>query len=564
MGGKDSRKSLIKSTEIRKIGNGLLLQKNRESYRKVLSLYTKSIAYAPLDSEELAQAYGNRSALWLHLHKYELCLSDIHKALDITKSNDLIQKLLNRKKECHNHLPSPAEDSIQEEVNSPKVTPSKSGFCSADSITMKCDEKYGRHYVATRDIKPGEIIVSEQTPYASIDIDQMYLICSHCLAFAWAGIPCDTCVFTIYCSNRCREDAWTQYHDILCIMLSDDTFHDRIIGYELERELQNPSVENASHSFYMTLLRMIIIIIKKDGLDNVIRAAEEFDKTYGVSEMRSDFQATSSCANFEFVYNLTTSKRNFDDSVTNLAPILLPALSESLNVLPDKYNDAFTNVLRKLFKICMANSLRFSAHDCVCKDAEKDDCISNRGDILAPCSALFNCSCDNNVDRIFVPGPRVILLTNRPIKKGEQLFITYGPCGSMKKVVRQALLKLLHSFTCECEPCIDDWPERLDERVTDAGLTRVTSEHYKLLGGDGIKLVEAPMNFSQRVFDTSLKMIEYVFENFQLVEATGLAHLYQRYVTRYLYHLHGEDVDLHHMNSIYMIAKKSLNTLNNS
>lgn len=67
---------------------------------KALLLYTRSVAMAVPESEELALAFANRSAVLLRLEKYNLCLLDINRALNGNYSKRLITKLLSRKTIC--------------------------------------------------------------------------------------------------------------------------------------------------------------------------------------------------------------------------------------------------------------------------------------------------------------------------------------------------------------------------------------------------------------------------------------------------------------------------------
>ncbi|KAJ8665311.1 hypothetical protein QAD02_006973 [Eretmocerus hayati] len=96
------RKSAEKATEFRNKGNQVYRKKghNETSYRAILSFYSQSVAYAPPGSEEIALALSNRSVLWLHLHKFDLCSIDIDTALDLTKSSELKAKLIARKIKC--------------------------------------------------------------------------------------------------------------------------------------------------------------------------------------------------------------------------------------------------------------------------------------------------------------------------------------------------------------------------------------------------------------------------------------------------------------------------------
>ena len=98
----NSKKNVSRSIEARQNGNKLLAKTNHngEIHEEIWKLYSKSIALAPLNSEQLALGYGNRSYLLLHFNEHEECIKDIGRALSITKSDLLKFKLLCRKMTC--------------------------------------------------------------------------------------------------------------------------------------------------------------------------------------------------------------------------------------------------------------------------------------------------------------------------------------------------------------------------------------------------------------------------------------------------------------------------------
>lgn len=255
-------KSCKISTEARQEGNQLYKRKdhNAEVHKNIFSLYSKSIAFAPNPTEELALAYGNRSALLLHLKNYRECITDVGRAISITKSNALKIKLLCRRVECLIAVGSPkGQESLGEAIDifdrisendqdrdnlakliekckislsfdrgrgSPRVDNSVNEFLksapraeSLSNVDIKYSEKYGRHLVAARNFKPGEVIHVEK-PYASVPNDAIpYMYCSHCLNLALSGVPCKSCNYYIFCSEKCRDEAWKTYHDAECSII---------------------------------------------------------------------------------------------------------------------------------------------------------------------------------------------------------------------------------------------------------------------------------------------------------------------------------------------------------
>lgn len=94
-------KSASRAAILRNLGN--------ESYRlsrlsDALNFYSESIANAPIDSEELALAFGNRSAVLFRLRKYELCLLDVNRALRGRLPEISKEKLLERQAKSWNRI----------------------------------------------------------------------------------------------------------------------------------------------------------------------------------------------------------------------------------------------------------------------------------------------------------------------------------------------------------------------------------------------------------------------------------------------------------------------------
>lgn len=98
---KNIRKSYIQASEFRNQGNNEFARKN---YIDALKYYTKYIAFSPDKSEEIAFAYGNRSAALFQLKKYTLCLIDINRALQQNCPESVKKKLLERKIKCKENI----------------------------------------------------------------------------------------------------------------------------------------------------------------------------------------------------------------------------------------------------------------------------------------------------------------------------------------------------------------------------------------------------------------------------------------------------------------------------
>lgn len=77
---------------------------------------------------------------------------------------------------------------------------------------------------------------------------------------------------------------------------------------------------------------------------------------------------------------------------------------------------------------------------------------------VGPFTSLFNHSCDPNVTAVTVDN-KFVIVVNRPVKAGEQLFMSYGyNFWSNAKDHRDELF-VHYKFICDCAACVNDYPE---------------------------------------------------------------------------------------------------------
>lgn len=254
-GFKCKQKASKHSTKLREDGNKSFLD---SQYHKAVQEYTQSIMYAVDSSEELALSYANRSAASFKLEKYDDCINDIDRALKLNYPERLKAKVYKRKGMCLRALGQPGTDTsfsqallclekmtistveknkmkselttlmstrnsavkLQEKANAFPVEevfqPNPNIPSVSDAITVKYSEKYGLHIVATRKIKPGEILVVEDSFCKRLLPEHVYTNCSECMRAAWSMIPCNHCVNASYCSEACKDKAWKEYHEVEC------------------------------------------------------------------------------------------------------------------------------------------------------------------------------------------------------------------------------------------------------------------------------------------------------------------------------------------------------------
>lgn len=87
-------------------------------------------------------------------------------------------------------------------------------------VEIRRTKALGRHVVAKRKIKIGEIVVVEK-PFVSVLLKaHLQDHCFACLTLRYSTIPCDRCVYAMFCSRTCQQQAWEQHHKYECPMLA--------------------------------------------------------------------------------------------------------------------------------------------------------------------------------------------------------------------------------------------------------------------------------------------------------------------------------------------------------
>ncbi|KAJ8679928.1 hypothetical protein QAD02_015715 [Eretmocerus hayati] len=349
--------------------------------------------------------------------------------------------------------------------------------------------------------------------------------------------PCSEELALAY-SNRAVLWIHVKKYD-LCLV--DVTRADTITkSDELKKKLLLPSLHCMAHnqdlfSSQSMATRIMDIFDKTEGLSAVVQDATELDRTGAMDLETLLYNNKVSCKKFRSLYNLSSYEG---------VEIDRPATKES--------------IFNKVARISQRNSFTFRTSTaclppagstfCDCKNFES--CMQNncqeRGDILGVCSSLINHGCDPNVVRMFLPGPKIVLISFQPIKKGEQIRIFYGPVGArIDKRTRQAFLQKNYSFICDCRVCEENWSP--DPMMPDSSkMLLMQQEMVKTFGQQGPLFFQPPHNwiFNEKNLQSAIKMCEFIYETFDARVAYWLNNsLFGIYIICCFHKLYGEDVD---------------------
>ncbi|KAJ8946914.1 hypothetical protein NQ314_008713 [Rhamnusium bicolor] len=211
------KKSNEMSVEQRTKGNDLYVRDKQ--FLEALGCYTQSIAYAEGGSSFLGLAYANRSSVLFAGKYYKECLEDIERAFQNNYPDHLKEKLLKRKRNAENlkaqQKPLNYYTPVTPLQNKNALIPAAS-----DTVEIRKNEKYGRHIVATKNIKIGDIISVENSFAHMIHSECPPVHCHECLDLCYNLIPCEKCSDALYCSELCMKQAFNSHHKYECDFIS--------------------------------------------------------------------------------------------------------------------------------------------------------------------------------------------------------------------------------------------------------------------------------------------------------------------------------------------------------
>jgi SET and MYND domain-containing protein 4 len=187
-------KCKIQAEKARNDGNVFF---RNSKFCEALLEYNKSLCFSVVGSEDVALAYANRSAAYMNLKEYDLCLKNIELAKKSGYPNPKMKKLEIREAECkqamETHQPDPYDD--PENFFKLSYPPNKKLPCLAECLELRVDEKFGRHIITTQDLKTGDIIGLTEPTFRLFDKRARLHHCSYCAksSIKMNLIPCSGC-----------------------------------------------------------------------------------------------------------------------------------------------------------------------------------------------------------------------------------------------------------------------------------------------------------------------------------------------------------------------------------
>lgn len=421
-------------------------------WNEAIRLYNQSICFAEAGNENLSLAYGNRSACYFQLKMYGNCLTDIELAVNGKCPDRLKLKLEKRKADCLKLAEFDIAIENQDVQLHLSYEANKNYPCLANILKFHCNDEFGRHIITECDIPAGKTVLIEDN-FISFTKANNYLTehkaptdeltkCITCNKATMNPIPCSRCTVVMFCSTACKND--NKIHKIDCgaVYHLDDYINNKyIIQSILVAVNMFPNVESLM-----------------DFVQNVLRSKKSGEIPKSVLDQRSKYEM--------FLKLWTPSK--MDDFVTEAYKLYNTILRFK------EIQKLFDSTVKQRFLMHLVGQ---HALILLFNSTQGQMCIF---------TSIMSHSCVPNIQEIWIDN-RTAGITIRPIKKGEQLFISYMPeeVGKMLNKDHKTELTIKYGFKCKCLKCANQLADLIrierDECFLDIDNTTLDEKNKVLL-----------------------------------------------------------------------------------
>lgn len=390
---------------------------DRKNWLEAMKLYTISLCYAKIGTENVGSAFSYRSACFFALKMYKEALVDIELAKKANLPDHVLPKLEQRKQECLKLM--------CEERQEPEYQPTlnEKFSCLANVVDMKCDSEFGRHLIANTDIPAGKVIFVEEN-FAVSHLDE-FSVCYTCARSCANFLACEQCAKVVFCSRECMNR--NQTHSLEC-----GTFFGQMFFLN---DIEAQSGLNRIKLIIQTVLNAI------STFPNIEQFMEFVKNTLREDPDQLPALRNDRITRYHFFFKLKKRMQyGLEDALDDVKLVF-----KIMTLLP-KIRGMFDSEEKQRFlKQIIAHHLFIISTNSI---------GSNKANSIYNVYSLFNHACEPNIvasDSGKLKGGK----TTRLVKKGEQLFISYLSPIEMRlpKRDRQRILQSGWGFECKCRKC---------------------------------------------------------------------------------------------------------------
>lgn len=254
----------------------------------------------------------------------------------------------------------------------------------------------------------------------------------------------------MFCSDDCETKANQSFHKYECLV--------REVTATLSRNMQM-----ALRTFFVTLSMF------SESFDDLQKNMLEHPCSVFDVEDPDDERAKFLAINSLIANDEIGIKKDIFEKIFQMSP--------QLNEMWSMHGDFIANFLKRQLQIATLNyhEIYFwplkkgGLQD---QGTDKLPLAYQRGTVAAgsgsyPLCSLLNHHCAPNIIKMFSDAS-IMVVVQRPIKKGEQLFDNYGHhFANVSKECRQTELLKQYRFKCDCDACKNSWPFLSDLKIGD-------------------------------------------------------------------------------------------------
>lgn len=388
--------------------------------REAMECYNKSLRCATTGSENISLAYANRSICFLRMQKFAECLVDIEMAKKANYPEQLMQKLIERQVAC---LALMAQHDQTETREKPTLDfDADNRFpCMANILDVRCNDEFGRHIVAKRNIEVGKVILVEEAFHFNGNAFGKSC-CKTCLRHTKNFIPCPKCSYVLFCDRNCMES--NKIHKIAC----------GASYFNVDQNIQ----------LVETILFAVTAFSSIDKLINFVEAA---------LICRDAFDSPKCVTVEESKYRLFLKLLVFPAQMSEEWLCKIGAMYYTILHIPEIRQRFNTKFKRRFLQHLIWHHfliLETSSYTYVGQFEPSGDTVHI--EFMFSLTSLFNHSCIPNT--LFTRhGDKFIGYTVRPVKQGEQLFTSYIDQDVANGAQQSSLLDK-YKVACKCSKCI--------------------------------------------------------------------------------------------------------------
>ncbi|XP_037042566.1 SET and MYND domain-containing protein 4-like [Bradysia coprophila] len=386
-------------------------------WREAMKCYNASLCFAEINSKNTSFVYASRSVCFFQLKMYRKCLVDIDLAEQANYPVHLLPTLHEQRRRCLERMKSDDERgefvpilSYGDDENFPGM---------ANVLRLQFTENFGRHIIAKTDISVGKTILVEE-PFTSRLVGIQHINCAACLKTTMNFIACEHCTGALFCDSTCADN---YYHKIECAEHWFDS--------KSPNEFYMRSIITALNIFDNNAERLQEFV--EDAINENVNTAPE-----SLNDLKSKYRALLQLNTFT-----SDKNRKLHYRPAYMIFYSLMTLESIKKIFDTKPKRRFLMHLA-LHHYVVISINNFRNVDC--------DAIEDEGAFII-CS-YFNHACAPNL-MVKRTGQYRYCVTVRPIKAGQQLFVTYFGDLFCEQPVEHCQEYLLANFNfrCTCERC---------------------------------------------------------------------------------------------------------------